>query len=135
MPSGKLTLAPTLVCRVGDIISLTRDSGEAGSWTYPARLLWIRDTHLGVTPPPDTRLARTLTPDQILWLTVDRGSVSIRLSLLVVGLTVDLPPVLVLREEAPPPEPAEEAESSATAVPEAQHDGPPGPPTANGTHA
>ncbi len=91
-------LRPATVCRVGDTLTVRVAQRQEGTWSYAARILWVRDTHLGVTPPPGTRWQQLLVPGKPVWLEIQQDAVSARLRLIIVGLSADLPPVLVLRQ-------------------------------------
>jgi hypothetical protein len=93
-------LGPAAVTRVGDTVTLRISQGSDGSWSYEARILWQRDGHVGLTPPSDTRWHPFLQPGTSLWLCVRYDGVAARIRLLTVGLTADLPPVLVVRQMA-----------------------------------
>ncbi|MBC7545529.1 MAG: hypothetical protein H7338_22600 [Candidatus Sericytochromatia bacterium] len=93
-------LRPDTVCRVGDLVTLTVPEGVVGEWSYEARVLWLRAGHVGLTPPTGSRWQSLLSPGRGLFLDVRQGTVAARLRLVMVGLTADLPPVLVVHRPA-----------------------------------
>jgi hypothetical protein len=99
MASGELSLGATTLCRVGDTIEVTAEHAQVGTWCYTARILWIRSGHLGLTPP-DGRWQQAVQKDGLLSLTIHQPGMTATLVARAVGITNDLPPVLVIRQEA-----------------------------------
>ena len=91
-------LRPAAVCRVGDTLTVRVAQRPDGSWSYAARVLWVRDAHVGLTPPPGTHWQQLLQPGRPVWLEIRQEAISARLRLIIVGLSADLPPVLVLHQ-------------------------------------
>jgi hypothetical protein len=83
---------------VGDTVQVTADHPRVGTWSYAARILWIRAGHLGLSPPEG--LWRSLVErDGRLALHIQQARVTATLITRAVGVTQDLPPVLVVRQE------------------------------------
>lgn len=99
MASGELSVGPVTLCRVGDTLEVTCSHPQIGTWSYTARILWIRGGHLGLTPP-EGRWQQAIQKDGRLALAIQHRQVTARLPVRVVGITTELPPVLVVRQES-----------------------------------
>lgn len=99
MASGETSMGPGWLCRVGDVLAVTASHAEIGTWSFTARILWIRSGHLGLTPP-EGRWQQAIHRDDRLTLAVQDPRVSARLPARAVGITSELPPVLVIRQES-----------------------------------
>jgi hypothetical protein len=99
MAVGDVNFGAQTICRVGDMVEVTAEHGEIGSWSYTARILWIRAGHLGLSPPAGSWQS-AIVRDGRLSLLVRHHAVTATLVTRAVGITDALPPVLVVRQEA-----------------------------------
>jgi hypothetical protein len=99
MSTADLNFGALTLCRVGDTLEVAAEHAQVGTWAYAARILWIRAGHVGLTPP-DGPWQRLIGKDDPLALCIRQPRVTANLPVRAVGVTGDLPPVLVVRQEA-----------------------------------